>query len=283
MLYAFVRHFLFPIVILELFSSFSNEDKYLKIHYDMDVLPEDRSLLPKFNSDVCKWHLFFSNLTEDVYQVVNDTFTMDYKRELRFQQTAEENEGASNQPNIPAIPETDAVIKGPFLISYSSFSIPVLFLIIFFSLLKGVYQKLSARAKGTTVRQVLSGTVFLNFHHLHPEFQKFILFRLQTVYKSKKEVQANVTFFLIMSVSASSPKHTIYAYKWCFLSFLILQQFLCSTMSVFWGLGVNCLIEHFNLDIEKIVHAFYPLFKIWVQQDYHNLKKLSDLSISIRR
>ena len=168
MLYAFVRHFLFPIVILELFSSFSNEDKYLKIHYDMDVLPEDRSLLPKFNSDVCKCHLFFSNLTEDVYQVVNDTFTMDYKRELRFQQTAEENEGASNQQIIPAIPETDAVIKGPFLISYSSFSIPVLFLIIFFSLLKGVYQKISVRAKGTTVRQVLSGTVFLNFHHLHP-------------------------------------------------------------------------------------------------------------------
>ena len=156
-------------------------------------------------------------------------------------------------------------------------------MIIFFSLLKGVYQKLSARAKGTTVRQVLSGTVFLNFHHLHPEFQKFILLRHQTVYKSKKEVQADVTFFLIMSVSASSPKHTVYAYKWCFLSFLILQQFLCSTMSVFWGLGVNCLIEHFNLDIEKIVHAFYPLFKTWVQQDYHNLKKFSDLSISIRR
>ena len=88
MLYSFVGHFLFPIVIRELFFSFSNEDKYLKIHYDMDVLPEDRSLLPKFNSDVCKWHLFFSNLTEDVYQVVNDTFTMDYKRELKFQQTA---------------------------------------------------------------------------------------------------------------------------------------------------------------------------------------------------
>ena len=54
-------------------------------------------------------------------------------------------------------------------------------------------------------------------------------------------------------------------------------------MSVFWGLGINCLIEFFKNDIEKIVHAFYPLFKTWVQQDYHNLKKLSDLSISIRR
>ena len=76
-----------------MFFYFSNEDKYLKIHYDMDMLPEDRSQLPKFNSDVCKWHLFFSNLTEDVYQVLDDTFTMDYKRELRFQQVPDENEG----------------------------------------------------------------------------------------------------------------------------------------------------------------------------------------------
>ena len=69
--------------------------------------------------------------------------------------------------------------------------------------LKGAYQKLSAHAKGTTVQQVLSGTVFLNFHHLHPEFQKFILYRLQTVYKSKKEVQSDITLFLLMSVSTS--------------------------------------------------------------------------------
>ena len=61
---------------------------------------------------------------------------------------------------------------------------------------------MAVRAKGTTVRQVLSGTVFLNFHHLHPEFQKFILRRIETVYTSKKEVQSDVTFFLIVSVSA---------------------------------------------------------------------------------
>ena len=54
-------------------------------------------------------------------------------------------------------------------------------------------------------------------------------------------------------------------------------------MSVFWGLGINCLIDYFKNDVDKLVHAFYPLFKTWVQQDYHNLKKLSDLSISIRR
>jgi len=54
-------------------------------------------------------------------------------------------------------------------------------------------------------------------------------------------------------------------------------------MSVFWGIGIGCLIEYFENDIEKVVPAFYPLFKKWVQLDYHNLKKLSDLSISIRR
>ena len=52
----------------------SNEDTYLKIHYDMDTLPEDRATLPKFNSDVCKWHLFISNITEDVFHVLQDTF-----------------------------------------------------------------------------------------------------------------------------------------------------------------------------------------------------------------
>jgi hypothetical protein len=54
-------------------------------------------------------------------------------------------------------------------------------------------------------------------------------------------------------------------------------------MSAFWGLGIGCLIEHFENNIDKIVHAFYPLFKTWVQQDYHSLKKLSDISISIHR
>ena len=64
---------------------------------------------------------------------------------------------------------------------------------------------------------------------------------------------------------------------------VFVQQLRCSTMSVFWGLGIGCLIEYFQNDIEKLVHAFYPLFKVWVQLDYHNLKKLSDMSISIHR
>ena len=60
------------------------------------------------------------------YQVLNDTFTMDYKRELRFQQIPDENEGASKEPPTIAIPETDAVIKGSFLITFCSFNITVL-------------------------------------------------------------------------------------------------------------------------------------------------------------
>ena len=67
------------------------------------------------------------------------------------------------------------------------------------------------------------------------------------------------------------------------LSFLVVQQLLCSTMSVFSGLGIGCLIEYFQSKIEKLVYVIYPLFEGWVQLDYHNLKKLLDMSISIRR
>ena len=104
---------------------------------------------------------------------------------------------------------------------------------------------MAVRAKGTTVRQVLTGTVFLNFHHLHPEFQKFILHPIQTVYNTKKEVQSDVTFFLIVSVSALVPTflfvHSLRVLM--VFPFALLQQFLSSTMSVFWGLGINCLID----------------------------------------
>ena len=62
----------YPIRFLSFFEYFlfSNEDAYLKIHYDMDILPEDRSTLAKYNSDVCKWHLFVSNITEDVFHIL---------------------------------------------------------------------------------------------------------------------------------------------------------------------------------------------------------------------
>ena len=88
-----------------------------------------------------------------------------------------------------------------FFVHFSFALWPILTSFITSILFQGAYQKLSAWAKGTTVRQVLTGTVFLNFHHLHPEFQKFILECIQTVYKTKKEIQSDVTFFLIVSVS----------------------------------------------------------------------------------
>ena len=61
---------------------------------------------------------------------------------------------------------------------------------------------MAAKKNIATVRQVLSGSVFLNFQHLHPEFQKFILRRLKQTYTSKRDIQSDVTFFLVMSVSA---------------------------------------------------------------------------------
>ena len=69
---------------------------------------------------------------------------------------------------------------------------------------EGAYHKIDAIAKGHTIRQVLTGSVFLNFHHLHPEFQKYILIRIQKHYTSKKDIQSDVTFFMVMSVSVLS-------------------------------------------------------------------------------
>ena len=66
---------------------------------------------------------------------------------------------------------------------------------------EGAYGKIDALKKTPTVRQVLSGNVFANFHHLHPEFQIYILRRIQTHYVAKKDIQSDVTFFLVMSVS----------------------------------------------------------------------------------
>ena len=116
---------------------------------------------------------------------------------------------------------------------------------------EGAYGKIDALKKVPTVRQVLSGNVFLNFQHLHPEFQMFILRHIQSHYV------ANISLILV-----------------CFGR---TQQLLSSTLSVFWGIGISCLIDYFQNDIDKIVNAFYPIFKKWVQLDYHNLKKLSDL------
>ena len=66
---------------------------------------------------------------------------------------------------------------------------------------EGAYGKIDALKKVPTVRQVLSGTVFLNFQHLHPEFQKYILHCIQSHYIAKEDIRSGVTFFLVMSVS----------------------------------------------------------------------------------
>ena len=63
----------------------------------MDAFPEYSSVLPRFNSEVCKWHLFNSNLTEDVFQALSDTFTMDYQQTLKFQNIPEERTLSPNK------------------------------------------------------------------------------------------------------------------------------------------------------------------------------------------
>ena len=81
------------------------------MHYDLEILPDDRGTLAKYNFDVCKWHLFVPNITEDVFQLLTETFALDYKRSLRFQ-TVDANEVVEQtaQPNPAAA--TDEVLKG---------------------------------------------------------------------------------------------------------------------------------------------------------------------------
>ena len=72
-------------------------------------------MLPRYNSDVCKWHLFISNLTEDVFQALSDTFTMDYQRTLKFQNIPDEMDVVNQQPDQAVkitIPESDEILKG---------------------------------------------------------------------------------------------------------------------------------------------------------------------------
>ena len=77
----------------------------------MEVLPDDHRTLAKYNSDVCKWHLFVSNITEDVFQALTGIFTLDYTRTLRFQ-TFDASEVAP-QPSEPLpASATDEILKG---------------------------------------------------------------------------------------------------------------------------------------------------------------------------
>ena len=128
---------------------FRNEDCYLKVHYDMDILPEDCSTLPKSNSHVCKWHLFVSNITEDVFHVLKDTFTLDYTHTLiskcsSMNQTLPLLSHYNFQPLLQMIP------------SKVSFCFPLIkmwyifmkALTISFLFMNGAYQKLDAISKG---------------------------------------------------------------------------------------------------------------------------------------
>ena len=85
----------------------------------MDTLPEDRATLSRFNSDVCKWHLFVSNITEDVFHVLQETFNLDYTRQLKFQVHSEQQELQPSQSNVICIPAsaTDDTLKGSFHLS----------------------------------------------------------------------------------------------------------------------------------------------------------------------
>ena len=63
---------------------------------------------------------FSSNLTEDVYQVLLQIFTLDYKRELKFQTLSEETHDASEDPKPVTAAESDDVLKG-FLVCFLFF------------------------------------------------------------------------------------------------------------------------------------------------------------------
>ena len=81
------------------------------MHYDLEVLPDDRNTLAKYNSDVCKWHLFLSNITEDVIQAFTEIFALHYSRSLGFQTIdASEVVPAPSEP-VPAS-ATDDILKG---------------------------------------------------------------------------------------------------------------------------------------------------------------------------
>ena len=87
----------------------------------LEILPDDCGTLSKYNSDVCKWHIFVSNITEDAFQLLTETFALDYKWSLCFQTfDASEVVEQMSQP-IPAS-TTDDILKGflVFCITFSS-------------------------------------------------------------------------------------------------------------------------------------------------------------------
>jgi len=101
---------------------------------------------------------------------------------------------------LPLPPMTSLKVYGTFAETHKALQMLVNFFPIF--LIRCLWQ-ISCQEGHPTVHQVLSGTIFLNFQHLHPEFQKFMLRRFTDHYTTKKEIQSDVTFFKVMSVSAN--------------------------------------------------------------------------------
>ena len=88
------------------------------MHYDLEILPDDRGTLAKYNSDVLKWHLFSPNITEDEFELLTETFALYYTRSLRFQTVdATEVVEPTAQPTPAAA--TDEVLKVFFCIMRS--------------------------------------------------------------------------------------------------------------------------------------------------------------------
>ena len=60
--------------------------------------------------------LFISNITEDVFHVLQETFNLDYTRQLNFQVISEQQELQSSHSNVTFIPAsaTDDTLKGSF-------------------------------------------------------------------------------------------------------------------------------------------------------------------------
>ena len=90
----------------------------MKIHYDLEILQDDRGTLAKYNSDVCKWHLFLSNITEEVFQLLSETFALDYTHSLHFQTVDVTEVLEASSQSIPAT-ATNAVLKVFFSIMHS--------------------------------------------------------------------------------------------------------------------------------------------------------------------
>ena len=150
----------------------SNGNRYLMIHYNLSVPPNDPKNLEKFSSDVAKWYLFVSNLTEEVWVELKKVFEADYEMKLHFQSKFSKESTTSAEPEESA--DSIESIKA---------------------------NKIKARQEAISVRRVLSGTNFINFHLLHPAFQLHALRRIKVFYEEKKHINAELEFLLPMSVS----------------------------------------------------------------------------------